>query len=81
MRISKRTTARDSRYPDSRSHIYFRLFVASLPNRFGGSRYPAPEPTYGSLEEILLNPQPITIRVHSTGIMETSRSAIMESGA
>jgi glyoxylase-like metal-dependent hydrolase (beta-lactamase superfamily II) len=39
--------------------------------------YPAPEPTYGSLEEILSNPQPITIQTYSTGIMETSRSAIM----
>lgn len=39
--------------------------------------YPAPEPAYHSLEEILSNPQPITIRTYSTGKMETTRSAIM----
>jgi len=39
--------------------------------------YPAPEPAYHSWEEILSNPQPITIRAYSTGTMETSRSAIM----
>jgi glyoxylase-like metal-dependent hydrolase (beta-lactamase superfamily II) len=39
--------------------------------------YLTQEPAYGSWEEILSNPQPITIRTYSTGIMETSRSAIM----
>ena len=39
--------------------------------------YPAPEPTYHGWEEILSNPQPITISTYATGIMETSRAAIM----
>jgi glyoxylase-like metal-dependent hydrolase (beta-lactamase superfamily II) len=39
--------------------------------------YPAPEPAYHSWEEILSNPQPITIRTYSTGVMQTTLSAIM----
>ena len=39
--------------------------------------YRAPEPAYHSWEEILSHPQPITIRTYSTGIMETTLSAIM----
>ena len=45
----------------------------SLPRR----PFSAPEPAYHSLEGILSHPQPITIRTHSTGIMQTSRAAIM----
>jgi glyoxylase-like metal-dependent hydrolase (beta-lactamase superfamily II) len=39
--------------------------------------YPAPEPAYHGWEEILSNPQPITIRTYSTGVMQTTLSAIM----
>jgi glyoxylase-like metal-dependent hydrolase (beta-lactamase superfamily II) len=39
--------------------------------------YPAPEPAYHSWEDILSNPQPITIRAYSTGIMQTNLSGIM----
>ncbi len=52
-------------------------FVVWQPSMIRRVPYPAPEPAYGSWEEILSNPQPITIRTYSTGIMETSRSAIM----
>jgi len=53
------------------------LFVVWQPSMIQRIPYPAPEPTYASWQEILSNPKPITIRPHSTGIMETSRSAIM----
>ena len=39
--------------------------------------YPAPEPAYHSWDDILSHPQPVTIRTYTTGIMQTSRSAIM----
>ncbi len=39
--------------------------------------YLAPEPAYHSLEDILSNPQPITIRTYATGIMQTNLSGIM----
>jgi hypothetical protein len=39
--------------------------------------YPAPEPAYHSWDEILSNPQPVTIRTYSTGIMQTDLSSIM----
>jgi N-acyl homoserine lactone hydrolase len=52
-------------------------FVVWQPSIIRRVPFPAPEPTYSSWEEILSNPQPITIRTYSTGIMETTRSAIM----
>jgi len=52
-------------------------FVVWQPAMIRRVPYPAPEPAYHSWEEILSNPQPITIRAYSTGTMETSRSAIM----
>jgi len=52
-------------------------FIVWQPSMIRRVPYAAPEPAYGSLEEILSNPQPITVRTYSTGIMETSRSAIM----
>jgi N-acyl homoserine lactone hydrolase len=45
----------------------------SLPRR----PFPAPEASYHSWDEILSHPQPITIRTYSTGIMQTTLSAIM----
>ena len=45
----------------------------SLPRR----PFSAPEASYHSWDDILSHPQPITIRTYSTGIMQTSRSAIM----
>ena len=52
-------------------------FVVWQPSMIRRVPYPAPEPAYHSWEEILSNPQPITIRTYSTGVMETTRSAIM----
>ncbi len=52
-------------------------FVVWQPSMIRRVPYPAPEPAYHSWEEILSNPQPITIRTYSTGIMETTLSAIM----
>jgi N-acyl homoserine lactone hydrolase len=45
----------------------------SLPRR----PFPAPEASYHSWDDILSHPQPITIRTYSTGIMQTTLSAIM----
>jgi len=45
----------------------------SLPRR----SFSAPEASYHSWDEILSHPQPITIRTYSTGMMETTRSGIM----
>jgi glyoxylase-like metal-dependent hydrolase (beta-lactamase superfamily II) len=45
----------------------------SLPRR----PFSAPEASYQSWDDILSHPQPITIRAYSTGIMETTLSAIM----
>jgi N-acyl homoserine lactone hydrolase len=52
-------------------------FVIWQPSMIRRISYPAPEPTYHGWEEILSNPQPITISTYATGIMETSRAAIM----
>ena len=52
-------------------------FVVWQPTVIRRVPYPAPEPAYHSLEEILSHPRPITIRTYSTGIMQTTRSAIM----
>ena len=52
-------------------------FVVWQPSMIRRVSYPAPEPSYHSWEEILSNPQPITIQTYSTGVMETTRSAIM----
>ena len=52
-------------------------FVVWQPTIIRRVPYPAPEPAYHSWDEILSNPQPITIRTYSTGIMQTTRSAIM----
>lgn len=52
-------------------------FVVWQPSMIRRVPFPAPEPAYHSWEEILSNPQPITIRTYSTGVMETTRSAIM----
>lgn len=45
----------------------------SLPRR----PFSAPEASYHSWDDILSHPQPITIRTYSTGIMQTTLSAIM----
>jgi glyoxylase-like metal-dependent hydrolase (beta-lactamase superfamily II) len=39
--------------------------------------FDAPDPSYSSWEEILANPQPITLRTYSTAMMETHLSGIM----
>ena len=52
-------------------------FVVWQPSMIRRVPYPALEPAYHSWEEILSNPQPITIRTYSTGIMQTSLSGIM----
>ena len=52
-------------------------FVVWQPSMIRRVSYPAPEPAYHSWEEILSNPQPITIRTYSTGVMQTTLSAIM----
>ena len=39
--------------------------------------FPVVEPAYHSWDEILSNPQPISIRTYLTGIMQTKLSAIM----
>ncbi len=52
-------------------------FVVWQPSMIRRVPYPAPEPAFHSWKEILSNPQPITIRTYSTGIMQTTLSAIM----
>ena len=52
-------------------------FVVWQPSMIRRVSYPAPEAAYHSWEEILSNPQPITIRTYSTGVMQTTLSAIM----
>ncbi len=52
-------------------------FVVWQPSMIRRVTYPATEPAYHSWEEILSNPQPITIRTYSTGVMQTTLSAIM----
>ncbi len=52
-------------------------FLVWQPSMIRRVLYAAPETTYHSWQEILSNPQPITIRTYSTGKMETTRSAIM----
>ncbi len=52
-------------------------FVVWQPSMIRRVLYPAPEPAYHSWEEVLSNPQPISIRTYSTGVMQTTRSAIM----
>jgi len=52
-------------------------FIVFQPSMIRRVPYPAPEPSYHSWEEILSNPQSITIQTYSTGVMETTRSAIM----
>jgi glyoxylase-like metal-dependent hydrolase (beta-lactamase superfamily II) len=52
-------------------------FVVYQPSMIRRVPYPAPEPAYHSWEDILSHPQPLTIRTYSTGIMQTTRSAIM----
>ena len=53
------------------------LLVVYQPSMIRRIPYPAPEPAYHSWDEILSHPQPITIRTNSTGIMQTTLSAIM----
>ena len=52
-------------------------FVVFQPAMIRKVSYPVPEPAYHSLEEILSNPQPVTIRTYSTGVMQTTLSGIM----
>ena len=52
-------------------------FVVWQPSMIRRVPYSALEPAYHSWEEILSNPQPITIRTYSTGVMQTTLSAIM----
>ena len=52
-------------------------FVVWQPAMIRRVSYQAPEPAYHSWEEILSNPHPITIRTYSTGVMQTTLSAIM----
>jgi len=52
-------------------------FIVWQPSMIRRVPYPAPEPAYHSWEDILSNPQPITIRTYTTGRMQTTRSAIM----
>ena len=53
------------------------LFVVYQPSMIQRVPYPVLDPTYHSWDEILSHPQPITIRTNSTGIMQTTLSAIM----
>jgi len=52
-------------------------FIVWQPSMIRRVPYPATEPAYHSWEDILSNPQPITIRTYTTGRMQTTRSAIM----
>jgi glyoxylase-like metal-dependent hydrolase (beta-lactamase superfamily II) len=52
-------------------------FVVWQPSMIRRVTYPAPEPAYHGWEEILSNPKPLSIRTHSTGVMQTTLSAIM----
>jgi len=52
-------------------------FVVWQPSMIRRVTYSAPEPAYHSWEEILSNPKPISIHTYSTGVMQTTRSAIM----
>ena len=52
-------------------------FVVWQPSMIRRVTYPAPEPAYHSWEEILSNPKPLSIRTYSTGVMQTTLSAIM----
>jgi glyoxylase-like metal-dependent hydrolase (beta-lactamase superfamily II) len=53
------------------------LFVVWQPSVIRRIPFTAPETAYQNLDDILAHPQPITIRTYSTGIMQTTRSAIM----
>ena len=52
-------------------------FVVYQPSMIKRVPYPAPEPAYHSWEDILSNPQPITIRTYVAGVNQTTLSAIM----
>ena len=52
-------------------------FVVYQPSMIRRVPYPAPEPAYHSWDDILSNPQPITIRTYSTGINQTTLAGIM----
>ena len=52
-------------------------FVVWQPSMIRRVTYPAPEPAYHSWEDILSNPKPLSIRTYSTGVMQTTLSAIM----
>ena len=52
-------------------------FIVWQPSMIRRVSYPAPEPAYRSWGEILSNPQPISMRTYSTGVMQTTRAAIM----
>jgi glyoxylase-like metal-dependent hydrolase (beta-lactamase superfamily II) len=52
-------------------------FVVYQPSMIKRVPYPAPEASYQSWDEILSHPQPITLRTYATGIMQTTRSGIM----
>ena len=53
------------------------LFAVWQPSMIRRVPYSAPEAAYHSWDEILSNPQPITIRIYSTGMMTTRLSVIM----
>ena len=52
-------------------------FVVWQPSMIRRVPYSAFEPAYHSWDEILSNPQPITIRTYSTGVNQTTLSSIM----
>ena len=52
-------------------------FVVWQPSIIRRVPFQAPEPAYHSWEDILSNPQPITIRTYSTGINQTTLGGIM----
>ncbi|MBC8504773.1 MAG: MBL fold metallo-hydrolase [Anaerolineales bacterium] len=51
--------------------------IIMLPSVIKRVPFSAPEAAYHSWDEILAHPQPITIQTYSTGIMQTTLSAIM----
>jgi len=57
--------------------LFVSLIIVWQPSMIRRVPYSALEPAYHSWDEILSNPQPITIRTYTTGIMQTTRSAIM----
>ena len=53
------------------------LFLVWYPSAIPRKPFSAPAASYENLDEILANPQPITVRTYSTGVNQTTLSGIM----